>query len=74
MPKKESKKEPKKETGELKEVKTRVSEQTEGRIQEALETLAELGYETSKADLLRAIIEYRLSNAVYIYRESKRGS
>lgn len=35
----------------------------------AVETLKTLGFETNKSDVIRSIIEYRISNAVYIFRE-----
>lgn len=39
-------------------------------LQRACATLTELtGKDVNKSDLIRAIIGYRISNAVYIYRE-----
>ena len=68
-----NKKPAKKEASEkLKELKTRIPESSDEILVNAVEILKEQGYEPTKSELVRTIIEYRLSNAVYIYRESQR--
>lgn len=49
----------------------KASDELDGNLKDAVDTLKQLGFsDVDKSKLARALIEYRISNAVIIYRES----
>jgi hypothetical protein len=62
----------KEDKNKTKELKLRLPIGTDKVLVGAVDTLKGHGYDVTKTSLVKTLLEYRLSNAVYIFKEVKK--